>query len=305
MPHLNKVHLRGRIYQEPTVRTNDDGEYLRAFAYVQTMRNGREVGDDKRKKFDIIPIVTKTPGVIKELANCKENDIIDIKGVFTTKDNVAKISYCPTCQEDGRDGKNTVKGVTGYVTPIAVEKIRDFDNIEDSMEYLVEHREYSNEILFMGNLTKEPKIIKTKDGRVTYTQYQIAADRSYRINTDIPENRTDYPHVKSYGDKAYGDKKALRRGSLVLVDGLLQARQILRTTKCPVCGEFYRWGDTTLEIVPYNTEYLNNYRSQEEIAQDEKEHLNDKLKQILHSETSTELNIDEVVEEEDMDVDDE
>lgn len=300
MARVNKVHLRGQVFQDPVIRKDADGNYLYAFVYLRTMRSSRKVGDGEKKKTDIIPITTKTPGLIREIEAWEENNIVDVKGTFTTKANINKPSFCEVCQTNGLEGKNIVKGVTGYVTPIHCELIKKIDNKKEAFSYLEEHREISNEIYFMGNLTKEPKMYKTKNGNITYTQYQLAADRSYKVNTDIPENKTDYPHVKAYGEKAREHKQFLQRGSLIYIDGMLQARELLRTTKCPVCGEFYKWKDATMEIIPFTTEFIANIKSQEEVASEENKSLQAALSTLYGSEATNEVEYDDIVEEEDM-----
>jgi hypothetical protein len=44
----------------------------------------------------------------------------------------------------------------------------------------------------------------------------------------------------------------------------LQARKVNRHDTCDECHENYDWADRALEIVPFETEYVANYYTQEE-----------------------------------------
>ena len=107
------------------------------------------------------------------------------------------------------------------------------------------------------------------------TQYQIAMNRKYRIRTDPPEIKTDYPWIKAYGDTAEDNWRRLHVGSEIYFDGYLQARNVQRHTKCQGCGNLIEWKDRAIEIVPYENaiEYIGEYYSDEEIEQRENERL--------------------------------
>lgn len=105
------------------------------------------------------------------------------------------------------------------------------------------------------------------------TQYQIALNRNYIITDDPPELRADYPWVRSYGKDASEDKKRLRKDSIVFIDGYIQTRNVNRHSNCAGCNAKYDWADKSMEIVPYDTEYIRNYNTDEEIEKAEKERL--------------------------------
>ena len=77
-------------------------------------------------------------------------------------------------------------------------------------------------------------------------------NRKFRIQTDPPEIKTDYPWVKSYGENAKEDKNRLRVGSEVYIDGCLQARSVQRHAFCgQACDEkgkvlFYEGGEPVM-----------------------------------------------------------
>lgn len=279
MARQNTVFLLGQVYKEPKLKAAEDGGYAYAMCYVDVVRSPRNVEDGSSyARHDIPVIITKTPVIATEMSNWKKHDIVLIKGVFTTR-NINKTSHCPHCAETGHDQANVSAGTLAYIEPIFAEKIAEMGSDEEAAKYLAKHKEISNQIYFIGNLTRDPKKIKTEKG-VVLTQYQIAANRKFRAKTDLPENRTDYPWVKTYGEHAEEDRNHLHCGSGVFVDGAIQARAVKRTMKCPVCGEFYSWKDKTMEIVAYATEYLSNFYTDEEIASMRNAKLKDSLAKI-------------------------
>jgi len=118
-------------------------------------------------------------------------------------------------------------------------------------------------------------------------------------SSDLPEAKTDYPWVYSYGEQGEEDLKRLRVGAEIMVDGFLRVRSVNRHAVCgqqfdengkamvypdgtPIlmtdddgdligCGITYDWKDRVMELVPYATEYLNGYYSDEDLAEKEKE----------------------------------
>lgn len=86
------------------------------------------------------------------------------------------------------------------------------------------------------------------------------------MKEDNPDNRTDFPTVRSYGKTAYMDHLCLQTGSLILVDGFLHSRSFLRKSICSVaeCHSEFEWEDNTIEIIPYANEYLASYLDPEE-----------------------------------------
>ena len=47
---------------------------------------------------------------------------------------------------------------------------------------------------------------------------------------------------------------------------MIQSRDIKRLISCDNCGHEYEYTETVLDMVPYSTEYLRNFRTEEEIA---------------------------------------
>jgi hypothetical protein len=261
----------------------DNGECKYAMVYLDTVRSLRSVGDNvKYVKHDHPLIMSFEPLIAEKFSEWKENDIVFVKGVVTTK-KMHKTSYCPECKDDeGNATKNDVLGNLVYVTPIYVNKVKSYgDNKAAAIEDVVNNREISNQMFVYGRLLREPKFIHTKYG-LQITQYPIAINRKYTIRTDDPIIKADWPIVKSYGEQAIEDRTRLKEGSEVMIDGFLQARAVKRKIKCSCCGKIYDWKDRMMEIVPYAVEYYSDYLSDEDIEKQRQQTV-EEYKQMLFS----------------------
>ena len=312
MARENLTFLTGIVAKSPTIVKAGD-EYQYAMVYLIVSRGLREVGDHRKyMKCDNPIIMTRDPKLIQEIESWNKYDIVHVKGMIASK-RIMKSSICKECGM-----KNSQPGALVYVYPIYAEKIGSVETKEQAVEYLSDHREISNQLYVFGHVCGDPKKIKPKSDLIV-TQYQIALTRKFRIRTDSPDIRTDFPWVKSYGDNAEEDKLRLRKGSEVYIDGCLQARSVLRHAICgqafdmegkamfddemnpirktdangkPVgCGAVYDWQDRAMEIVPYSTEYLSNYNSDQEIEKNENENV---IKKVLSGDTKDE---DEITKE--------
>ena len=73
-----------------------------------------------------------------------------------------------------------------------------------------------NKIILLGNLTKDPIVSETKDGKIV-CNFDIA------VNEGTGENRiTDYFRIKAWGKLAEVCGKSLSRGAKVLVIGKMK-----------------------------------------------------------------------------------
>lgn len=253
MAKTNNIDICGSVYKTPKISENKD----RASFILITTRGNRDAGTNERKiHWDSIVVLSKDPEVIQAISQIEDKDIVRIKGVIVTK-NVPKKTYCPQCGTE-----NIVDGVLVYVEPIYVEKITAADDGDVARQMVYDRREVSNQVRIIGDLCCDPSFIKGFSPKVC--QYQIAIPRTYRLKGSSDDDKTDFPWVKSYGKNAVEDMKRLRTGSLVLIDGCLQARKQIKTQKCENCQKEYQYNDSTLEVVPYETEYLKNYKTDEE-----------------------------------------
>ena len=259
MARHNLVFLYGFVTAVQIQRHPSGNSY--AVAYVTVARSERSVGDHKyHMKCDSILIMCRDEAILKEMSTWKQYDFVEVKGPISAK-TIGKGSFCVSCGE-----KNVADGVMVFVNPIFAKKRAHFDTQEECMAYLTENREVSNMAFIFGTLCRDPKKVTPKEGLIV-TQYQIALNRKFRIRTDDPQIKSDYPWVKSYGDNAISDREHLHIGSDVFIDGCLQARKVNRHTTCAACGKSYDWADFAMEVVPYETEYVANFYTEEEVEQ--------------------------------------
>lgn len=247
--------MYGSAMQNAKIIKSEDGEYIKGVLPLCVVRSDRYTGDsDKMLKQDIPLIFSDKPEIIAEMDKVQQNDMIYIKGVIVTKPSL-KITTCPECGKE-----QSKQGMIVYIYPIYFEIREHGLTQKESVEMLYKHREISNEVLVIGNLCMNPiKVSALK--KTAISEYQIAIPRTYRID----EEKTDYPWVKSYGSNAEEDMKRLQSGSTILIDGCIQARSIVRKSKCEECGKEYEWRDSAMEVVPYETEYLANFITDDDI----------------------------------------
>lgn len=259
MARHNLVFLLGFVTTIHIIRPEGADPY--ALCYITVARGPRSVGDHKKHmKMDNPVLMCRDPQILREMEGWQTNDIVEVKGMIAAK-NIRKASHCAFCGE-----KNAADGVIVYVNPIFAKKRMHFDTQDECLAYLGENQEVSNQAFIFGTLCRDPKKIRPKEGLIV-TQYQIALNRKFRIQADAPEIRTDYPWVKSYGENAVRDREYLHVGSQVFIDGCIQARKVNRHTVCAACGQRYDWADKALEIVPFETEYIANFYTEEEVKQ--------------------------------------
>lgn len=302
MAKQNNVFLYAIVEQKPVISIDRESkEPISAMVYVHVVRGVREVKDGKKYlKHDYPLIVSNDKKMIERMAKWKENDLVHIKGTINSK-RIPKKSYCPYCKdEEDNSTVNIGKGLLLYVTPIYVDVMKSFETKEDAITELLHSREISNQAIVLGMLWNKPTYYKTKKGLII-TQYQLITERKFRIKTDDPDTRSDWPWVKSYGEQAIEDRLRLQKGSLIIIDGFIQARNVKRKTKCSCCGNIYEWDDRTMEIVPFDTEYLQNYKT-DQILEDEEGLKAEDLRQalfnhIIKDEFTEDMNTDDLGED--------
>ena len=300
LPQMSFAYMLGAVIKTPQIVKNGN-HYIYAMVYITVARGVREVGDRRRyMKCDDPVIITRDPELIKEIETWEEYDIVEVYGELRSR-LIKKTTYCSHCNT-----RNRIPGALVYINPFSCEKRCHQDSIPNCIQYLAKHREISNQLLTFGTLCRDPSKKRTKDGLV-YTQYQTILERHPDCSV-APEPRPEFPWVRSYGSNAADDLRRLHIGSEVFVDGFLQARSINRHAVCgqefdengnpvfdengmPVmridedgdfigCGERYDWKDRMVEIVPYETEYIGNYFSDEILG----EMVKKKLDEVTESE---------------------
>lgn len=295
MARHNAASLYGQVCKEPAIVRDNLGEIIYSMCYIKTLRGVRRVENGVNYlRYDKILILAKDKETYSKMVDWHVNDMVEIKGMFATK-NVDKVAYCPNqdCPNSHKEHGIAKPGTICFVVPIFAEKIKTLEDNNACIDDLYAHREVSNQIYALGELVREPKKIKVsakEEGKpsITLTQYQIALDRKYKVKTDPPEIKSDYPWVKSYGAMGKEDRLRLHTGSVVFIDGYIQRRKVSRKTVCPLCGQAFEWSDDNLELVPYDIEYMpHTFYSDamlEQMAKDNPE----ELKQRLYIDAATE-----------------
>ena len=279
MARQNFVLLNGQVLQEPRIFKDDEGNYLTAICAVKTIRGVRDFGDNiTHLKYDCPVILTGNPDKIAEIETWHKNDMVEIKGVITTKE-IKKVTICEEC-----GATNKIDGTYTYINPIFLERKETGITKEEGLELLRKRCEISNYLMVVGTLCRDVDEFST-DKNLRIAQYQIAVNRKYRLKDSSAEERTDYPWVKSYGENAMDDIKAIHKGSVILIDGMLQTREIVRSSTCCECGHVYKWNDQAMEIVPYQVEYLQNYTTSEEWEKQQLQAEEDAKAEIFESES--------------------
>jgi len=250
------VRLHGQVRTSPQIYFDKTGEPLRAMVIIRVLRRPtNNQGFDAKIYLDNPIIRTRNKEMIEVLSQLKANDMVDVKGVLTSKE-VNKKTICPEC---GAEVIN--KGNIVYITPIFICRREIGVSDGEGMRLLKERCEVSNEVDVIGNVCREPHYYTDGNGR-EYAQYQLAVNRRFHIKEDADEIRTDYPWIKTFGRQALEDSKHLRIGSSVYINGALQTREIKRRSECPSCFLEYEWNDAVTEIVPYYIGYLKNCMSE-------------------------------------------
>ena len=91
-------------------------------------------------------------------------------------------------------------------------------------------------------------------------QFEMAIMRPRRIAEDPPDDTTDFLWVRAYGAQAAELRQAIRKGSVLIINGAIQTRRSDTMFKhvCENCGHQIVKAGMATEIVPYQCEYLKN-----------------------------------------------
>lgn len=284
----NHVSLLGIVEKKPRIDKDEaTGVYKQGLGMLKIIRGSRDVGDHRTtSKYDSPFLWSFDPNMVEQMDKWEEGDAVLVKGTINTK-AIQKSSWCKHC-----NAKNLSAGIIVYVTPIHILKVNHLKSDNDILHFLKDNEEISNSVQVIGTVVREPKKLTPIIGLLV-TQYQIALNRKKMIPTDPPEIRTDYPWVKSYGDNATSDKLRLHVGSEIYIDGCLQARNIMRHATCAECGQEYEWKDNAMEIVPFATEYLTNFYSDEDIAEMENQKMEQAMQDVFRKKNSSSDEISE------------
>lgn len=253
----NSVLFTGYVLATPKIIKNENGELKAAMTKIKTMRGKRRYGLYENVRYDSPLIRSLNPEIIEKMELWEKGDLVEIKASLVTQ-LITKNSKCPHC------GKiNGEKGIVCYFNPIHVSIKEKGLDPEIAKERLKDYSEVSNQITIMGVVAKDIKTYAIK-GRLPVTTYPLAVRRKYHIYEDDPDKKVDFPRIKSFGAIANSDRANIKKGTFMAVDGWVQTREINRTSICSNCNQEYEWHDQAVEIVPYASEYLRDFITEEE-----------------------------------------
>lgn len=284
MAKLNKVDLLGIVMKEPLIELDSNGIPKRAQAFLSVANADRENGLSEKLFYTTPFIYSEDVEIASKMNTWHKNDIVLLSGVLTVL-NAKRGSICPHCgHKMQRDGEVT------FVTPVFVDTVfRDLEE-KEAINLLNSRREISNRVCLLGYLCddvstkKEAGIYRDIISQLPYrgmSTFQIAVGRKLYMKSDVPTNRTDFPHIVSVGENAKNDAKCIHKGSEVLVEGMLVTREFRRLRNCEECGTDYEWPEKVLEVLTYGTEYLNDFITPEEADRLEQEEFERKKQAIL------------------------
>ena len=259
MARYNKVQLFGVVSKNP--EWLKETSELKLTIQTTIGRKYSVLDGTYADQYEYVKVLCSNKIIAKEMATWSPNDFVAIDGVISTRYD----KYTVVCPECGCSVES--EDLLVYVRPIFGRRLSHLeeDNIENELRI---YSHVSNRAQFIGHLASDPKLVSVKpkslDGMpISVCQYQIALNRLYRVPEDPEDRKADFPYVKSYSD-AMEDAGRLKKGSLVFIDGYLQVRNFQKRVKCPFCGAEIVYQGKATEIVPYQTEYLEGFRSSEE-----------------------------------------
>lgn len=259
MAKENFVCLHGQVFDRPKVAIDGNGVARKASFAVKVLRRptSRAEGSVNLGKLtlDVPIIMTMDESLIKICSTLHKGDMVDIRGVYTTRE-IKKKSICP------QGHVNCWAGNFVFITPIYICRREEELSDSDGLALLKKRAEVSNLVMMIGTLCREPELHEFDNAtgkKSKVCQYQLASNRRYHIRDGKhDEERTDYPWIKTSGKQAEEDAVRLHTGSTVYINGAVQTREIERDIECPDCHAIYTIKESVCEIYPYAVEYLMN-----------------------------------------------
>lgn len=269
---INIVNLTGYIPEPPIITFNKKGEFKSVAFSIRTMRYTS--ADEERRllgrlQIDTIPIYTTSKYIYNKYIQSNGDPLIgqfstvSLSGTLVTE-NTEKRIRCPKC------GEIHVKplAVIVFVEPeslIAIGKVRDE---AEGRRYIQSIAFQSNQVLISGRVCTRKDNVYDADNHIPVFEFQIATTRlrhakgkgNVPVSFEHLEDETDFPHVKSYGEKSYEYEKALQINSEVIITGAIETREVNPLYTCEHCGAAFKAikPEPATEIVPYAIDYGRN-----------------------------------------------
>lgn len=236
MARDNTVMLIGRI-TKPTVSFIEEfGTYKLVFRMTVLRSNGR-------MDYPRIVLYGLTESQARELwSEMKEDRYAIVRGMITTRLE-AKTVICPKCG-NRTEFPRLMTEVIAFAPPVVLRE-----------EYIAsKFAEVSNNVTMLGTVCSQ---VQTK---LNCTMYQLSVERSFYVQEQGSDTKSDVPWIKSFGSIGEQDALRLSPGSLVYIKGAFQTREVKYDTECSNagCDGRIRLKETFSEIISSKVEYLHN-----------------------------------------------
>jgi single-stranded DNA-binding protein len=163
------------------------------------------------------------------------------------------------------DSIGTRYGVTSFEKGM-VSATLEHTLYQESLDKLSEYIEISNTMRLIGVVCKEPELFqRDTDGRPMLT-FPLAVKRKYFVPEDDMSINVDFPYIKLYGSNAKQHYGIIHKANLLMIDGFLHSREILRKRTCPKCETIYTTKDMVSEVIPYSIDYIRSNISDTEFG---------------------------------------
>lgn len=259
MAKENYVSLKGQLRQEAKYIIDSNTNEIKSAILRLTVirRDIRNLANDFEPKFDHPIVSTTTPDMIRCIQSLNLHDIVEIKGIYKTK-WITKHCRCPHC-----DTINAFDIDFPTIVPIFVGSCDKCKSNVEGLEYLKKYAEISNIVKVIGRVCVDEENItySETDRGDKYASYKIAVNRKfYDPESENADDHTDYPVIYSYNDVAEKDHAVLKKGSLIYIDGYLHTMKKDIEVVCCECKESFKTTIQRMNVTPYSTEYLRDYK---------------------------------------------
>jgi len=260
MAKENFILLRGVIKKKPKFIGNAEENTIKEAIFKMTVIR-RDIfgrGNSFEPKMDYPIVSTSSPEIIRQIIdlNLTEGDVIEVKGTYKTKGIEIKCE-CPNCHKI-----NSFSYQLNCVSPQFVQRMAHFDTSAEGLSYLKNHAEISNICKVIGTVCVSGENFRNGESENgdSFLKYKIAVNRKIKEFDSVDkEDHVDYPYVCSFNDVAAGDRKMLKLGTMIYIDGFVHTSAPSIGVLCGECSTEFSTRVQNMNITPYSVEYLRDY----------------------------------------------
>ena len=265
----NTAFLYGKIYKNPKMHLNDEGDIDMISFPLLTVRKtfDSRLHVFKKNRYDIPTVTITNPFLIKQFlaysAKRKKNPdfnilntVLLIKGVVQTVDKTISMQ-CPFC---GQEFEKT--GSRAYVNAVGFYVWGENVDHDTALDLLDEHHEISN-LVFLHGILCSPPDLYPNSSLFIHPSKRLCEFQMESQKTRVPLYGADkvaslFPWVRVYGARALDAYEALQTDSEVFIYGSIESTKSLSYNTCPSCNRVFVQEEIISEIVPYSIEYGDN-----------------------------------------------